>query len=521
MLLVQNAVGSNITLDISSLDSISSDNYKLRKELCKKAYVLGVDPKKSKTFEELKYFIVKEYKRVCFLNITDQGEEVEKQVAVRSIVYSDISPKSLIWQKFIKSNPSEYELLEQKHSFFSWMKWDSDVLKLTEDLAKEYSLLDFIKSPYVKQFIEVDLYGKKREALLATLFNHMRLPKYALENLACDYMHLFTERNLTLEEKAVIASTQYIDAAFSSDEALCSLQKYSFLGNEEKNASCDSLGEGKYPYDMCKLRYSQKRYYDLNEFYKYVPTALLSVDRHEINVRLLVEYAVGIYSGTSNAAVKNMFHADHYCGQRMALNYVNPDIVTIKITKAGHRTIHINKEIRKKCLKGLIRGFSRGILVVDDPFLVVYPTVLRHLALHNNSTKGMDDEAIRHLALAVTNDFNRTVIFPHREIKLASEMMQSADEYRMITYESLFNPDMRVSVLKALASFLRFEKVDDQRITCAFSFIDRKTFSDIEVMLATYRKEEKLVCYMNHIFASKLNGTDIHFRLFSDYKKSC
>ena len=80
---------------------------------------------------------------------------------------------------------------------------------------------------------------------------------------------------------------------------------------------------------------------------------------------------MGIYSGTTNVAIKNMFHADSYCGRRMALNYVNPDIVTLKITKAGHRTIHINKYIRMKCLKGLIRGFNRGILVIDDPFHLV------------------------------------------------------------------------------------------------------------------------------------------------------
>ena len=102
-----------------------------------------------------------------------------------------------------------------------------------------------------------------------------------------------------------------------------------------------------------------------------VKVIILIYLRHEINTRLLIEYAVGVFSGTTNIAVKNMFHADHYCGRRMALNYVNPDIVTIKITKAGKRTIHINKQIRQKCLRGLIRGFNRGILVIDDPFLLV------------------------------------------------------------------------------------------------------------------------------------------------------
>ena len=151
----------------------------------------------------------------------------------------------------------------------------------------------------------------------------------------------------------------------------------------------------------------------------------------------------------------------------------------------------------------------------------MYPSVLNHLARHNNSTKNMDDESIRHLALSITNDFNKTWVFPHREIKMASDTLQSADEYRMITYESLFDETVRMSVLRSLAAFMRFDKLDNQRLACAFSFLDRPTFLNIQGMLEVYRREEKLTCYMNHIFSSKLNGTDIHFRLFQNDNKIC
>lgn len=100
-------------------------------------------------------------------------------------------------------------------------------------------------------------------------------------------------------------------------------------------------------------------------------------------------------------------------------------------------------------------------------------------------------------------------------------MMQSTDEYRMISYESLLDKKMRISVLRTIAEFMRFDKLDNQRLNCAFSFLDRPTFVNAQEMLDTYRREEKLTCYMNHIFSSKLNGTVIHYRLFQNFNKIC
>lgn len=99
--------------------------------------------------------------------------------------------------------------------------------------------------------------------------------------------------------------------------------------------------------------------------------------------------------------------------------------------------------------------------------------------------------------------------------------MQSADEYRMVTYESMFDITIRISVLRTIADFMRFDKLDNQRLSCAFSFLDRPTFLKVQSMLEVYRREPKLTCYMNHIFSSKLNGTVIHHRLFQSYNKIC
>ena len=77
-------------------------------------------------------------------------------------------------------------------------------------------------------------------------------------------------------------------------------------------------------------------------------------------------------------------------------------------------------------------------------------------------------------------------------------MMQflSANEYRMISFESLLDKNIRISVLRAIAEFMHFDKLDNQRLNCAFSFLDRHTFVNVQEMIDAYRREEKLTCYM-------------------------
>jgi hypothetical protein len=60
------------------------------------------------------------------------------------------------------------------------------------------------------------------------------------------------------------------------------------------------------------------------------------------------------------------------------------------------------------------------IITINDNNYQVYPSFLLQLARHNNSIKSLDEDSIRHLALTITNDFNKTSIFPHQEIKVAS-----------------------------------------------------------------------------------------------------
>lgn len=52
------------------------------------------------------------------------------------------------------------------------------------------------------------------------------------------------------------------------------------VASMKRNISCDGMNREEYPYEMCKLRYSQKRFFELGEIYKYEPIALLSVDRY-------------------------------------------------------------------------------------------------------------------------------------------------------------------------------------------------------------------------------------------------
>ena len=67
--------------------------------------------------------------------------------------------------------------------------------------------------------------------------------------------------------------------------------------NKKQNVSCDASSSDEYPYEMCKLRYSQKRFLELNELFKYEPIALLTVDRYYYLIILAVNLTL-ILTGT-------------------------------------------------------------------------------------------------------------------------------------------------------------------------------------------------------------------------------
>ena len=157
-------------------------------------------------------------------NLLEQFEY--KKLDVRAIVYANMWPKTYLWQSFIKENPADYELLVQKHSSFSWMKWDADIFNRTSLYAVDNHVMIKVDVPQLKQFSEVELYGSSlnKEKVLRSIYRYIRLPRFGFDDVACDFMQLAALKNYTVEEKALAKSTQYIEAAYSSNEAYCAFE---------------------------------------------------------------------------------------------------------------------------------------------------------------------------------------------------------------------------------------------------------------------------------------------------------
>jgi hypothetical protein len=106
------------------------------------------------------------------------------------------------------------------------MKWDADIFNRTSLYAADNHVMIKVDIPQLKQFSEVELYDSalNKEKVLRSIYRYIRLPRFGLDDVACDFMQLAALKNYTAEEKALAKSTQYIEAAYSSNEAYCAFE---------------------------------------------------------------------------------------------------------------------------------------------------------------------------------------------------------------------------------------------------------------------------------------------------------
>lgn len=192
------------------------------------------------------------------------------------------------------------------------MKWDAEIFNRTAAYIADNNVGLNVDIPQLKQFSEIELYGSfsNKEKVLKSIYRYIRLPTFGQNDVACDFLQLAASKNNTVTEKALDESSKYLDAAYSSNEAYCAFQvrliitfviiiillsslqqhKFPMVASMKRNISCDAMNREEYPYEMCKLRYSQKRFFELSEIYKYEPIALLSVDRYIILMMYFISY---------------------------------------------------------------------------------------------------------------------------------------------------------------------------------------------------------------------------------------
>lgn len=100
-------------------------------------------------------------------------------------------------------------------------------------------------------------------------------------------------------------------------------------------------------------------------------------------VRVLIEHATGLYTGSTEtwSQYKGVFPADEYCGRRMAVIHSPADFLSFSQREDGEAYLRIeSKGARSRCRRGLVTNFVESIVMMKDPFVLIFETLHPQLA---------------------------------------------------------------------------------------------------------------------------------------------
>ncbi|KAJ1428894.1 hypothetical protein B484DRAFT_449636 [Ochromonadaceae sp. CCMP2298] len=224
----------------------------------------------------------------------------------------------------------------------------------------------------------------------------------------------------------------------------------------------------------CSEQYGNMTYIAETEMFSRYPPHLLSfMGAGSAWLRLLVEYATGVYSGSMDTTdfeykETKIFGGERFCGLRMVMLRSHPHFFDFLNGKLRFR----HNPQRDKCKKGLIREMKRIILLVRNPYDALWSNyqLLHHLSHAEYLTTSTFNEQdwgslVPHMAMQFNSEFH-TVVLP------VLETFQPAD-VTVIKYEDLLDPEKGPEALATLVrTFMRF-KVTDEALKCAFVLADK------------------------------------------------
>jgi hypothetical protein len=100
-------------------------------------------------------------------------------------------------------------------------------------------------------------------------------------------------------------------------------------------------------------------------------------------VRVLIEHATGLYTGSTEtwSQYKGVFPADEYCGRRMAIIHSPADFLSFSQQEDGEAYLRIeSKGARTRCRRGLVTNFVESVVLMKDPFVLIFETLHPQLA---------------------------------------------------------------------------------------------------------------------------------------------
>eukprot|EP01035_Chromulina_nebulosa_P025477 gene25477-33249_t len=361
---------------------------------------------------------------------------MDYQLAFRRVLILMKDSMGLVWNRYKKNLGYSMGLKETDFIFLNWSHWESSALGILKSLhsptnttlqeigssdsdrasfwsADASAMMDSILSPTNKKVIIIEdlFFSQSKVHLLYEVIKFIvkvddratLQVNVSLDSLLC--AHIMTTHFMGMIRTVDVVNKANMDLAYASESLVCAVKDYykesplqlSTLNIPAPLNSVCNMSTLPSPYHRgsvgadlsdfekfhangvserfvrkCKLRYSKRTF--LTEVRAHPVVLLARPGIESVNVRLLIEHSTGIYSGAmeTNATLTDMLHGEGFCGQRLSAVQANPHDVTVKLARAGHAVVSLTNSGRKKCMRGMIRGFSKAALVVRDPFAHVW-----------------------------------------------------------------------------------------------------------------------------------------------------
>jgi hypothetical protein len=479
-------------------------------------------------------------------------------ISSRKVVLLVRDPMSMMWRDYQLKEIASYGdvvggswLSNDQLYHFNWTAWDMHL----DSRIDYYIALTFnsIQSQILSKFIDDNLLltsvenfiGKDRVASLTKILNLLISSsfncKLCQNSLALmQHIALSYDSNVATCGRVVLTSSslradimvgrKHFDIAFSSSHKLCQLKERYKTHQILKivpalaalNNTCDKINLVYDKSNQCKLRYSKRRF--IKNIVK-PPVILLAIDNAAIHSRLLMEHATGLLTGAANTnhSLYNLFQGEYACGQRMMAIHAHTSIITPLFTKSGTSTISMNSWGKKKCMRGMLRGFTRGMLIVKDPLMALFQncsSLLGYKIDHSQVGKSVDPShyekasAIVQCLLYSAKNFDPNWLDAFWQLPILEIVYGKVrKDLLFVSYESLLYNTNKVDILQGMLDFAHHGKdVDRQRLECAYSFVDSRYYSGkINTMMSFYRElDKKLLCEI--MYHSKVYHVIIKFK---------
>lgn len=200
----------------------------------------------------------------------------------------------------------------------------------------------------------------------------------------------------------------------------------------------------------------------------------------------------------------------------------NPVDVTIKFARTGQGVVSLTNMGKKKCMKGMIRGFADAVVLVRDPFMHVWRTFLN---ITKHSTLDLHQQQLnntRNLLIQLAMNFSvQDLQVSHAYERLHTYFRYNQANVLLISYESLIDPiqQRRKKALAQLLRFLHFQSKFTERTECAHQFLELSQItSEMNQMHDFFlsKEQRKTLCAMNQHFSRALFAREFNFtRLYT------